>query len=301
MRCDKCGKDAVLFYEYSGQNLCQQHFVADMETKAKRAIRTHRWLSPGDHIAVGLSGDVASSALLFFLKKLIAQRRDIRISAITVDEGIAGFRDPMQAERIAASLDITCIHGSFEERYGHTVDEIGTGRGAAQACEYCRILRRHLLDRLARDHGITKLAAGASLDDGARECLKAFLCGNVEQVVLSCLPIADGIPVIQPFLDVPETEIRLYAALHTGAPAPTTCPYASAGIDSDVHTALDEFTLNHPGTKHALVNLRENLSGAGCTAAEAFSTCPRCGEPDTESGVCRNCGMIDEFVRGSAR
>ena len=301
MRCDKCGKEAVLFQEYSGQHLCQQHFVVDMETKAKRAIRTHRWLSPGDHIAVGLSGDAATSALLFFLKKLTAQRRDIRISAIAVDEGIAGFRDPMQAERIAASLEVTCIRGSFEERYGHTMDEIGSGKGAALACEYCRGIRRHLLDRLARDHGITKLAVGTSLDDGAQETLKAFFCGNVEQMILSCLPITSGIPVIQPFMDVPATETRLYAALHTGAPAPATCPYAAAGIDSDVHTVLDEFTVNHPGTKHALVNLRENLSRAGCTAAEAFSTCPRCGEPGTVSGECRHCSMIDEYVRGNAQ
>lgn len=301
MRCNKCGKEAVLFQEYSGQHLCQQHFVVDMETKAKRAIRTHHWLSPGDHIAVGLSGDAATSALLFFLKKLTAQRRDIRISAITVDEGIAGFRNPVLAEQMAASLGVTCIRGSFEESYGHTIDEIGTSKGAAHACEYCRRLRTNLLDRLTRDHGITKLAVGTSLDDGAEECLKAFMCGNVEQVILASLPIAGRVPVIQPFIDVPATECRLYAALHTGIPAPATCPYAAAGIDADVHAALDEFTFNHPGTKHALVNLREHLSDAGCTAAGTIPTCPRCGEPGTEPGACRNCNMIDEYVRGCAR
>ncbi len=300
MRCDKCGKEAVLYQEYSGQHLCQQHFVVDMETKAKRAIRTHHWLSPGDHISVGLSGDAATGALLFFLKRLTAQRRDIRISAITVDEGIAGFRDPVQAEQMATSLGVTCIRGSFAEMYGHTIDEISCEKGAAQACEYCRVLHRHLLEGLARAHGVTKLAVGTSLDDGAEECLKEFLCGNVEQVILSRPPVAGRVPVIQPFIDVPATEIQIYAAMHTNAPAPVTCPYAAAGIDSDVHTALDEYTLNHPGTKHALVNLREHLSGAGCTAAGTIPTCPRCGELGTEPGACRSCGIIDEYVRGSA-
>jgi len=305
MRCTKCGKDAVLFQEYSGQHLCRQHFVGDLETKAKRAIRTHHWLSPGDHIAVGLSGDAATGALLYFLQGLIAQRRDIRLSAITVDEGIAGFRDPDGTERWAASLGIPCIRGSFAEQCGHTVDGIISQEGVQHACEYCRVIRRHLLHRLAREHGVTKLALGTTLDDGARECLTAFLYGDMERVIGSSLPVAGRVPVIQPFIDVPATEIRLYAALLTGAPAPATCPYAGRGVDADIPVALDEFTRNHPNTKHALVNLREHLADAGGLAAETIPVCTRCGEPcgdqGLEPGVCRHCGMIAEYVREKSR
>src|SRR4030043_1868131 len=100
MQCDKCRKTAVLFQEYSGQHLCSQHFEADVEAKAKHEIRRHQWMSPGDHIAVALSGDSCSSALLYFLKKLTANRRDIRISAISIDEGIAGYRFLGDSERM---------------------------------------------------------------------------------------------------------------------------------------------------------------------------------------------------------
>jgi len=51
--------------------------------KAKHEIRRHRWITPGDHIAVALSGDKSSAALLYFLKKLTSNRRDISISAIS--------------------------------------------------------------------------------------------------------------------------------------------------------------------------------------------------------------------------
>ena len=87
MQCDKCRREAVLFQEYSGLHLCKQHFEADFERKAKHEIRSHHWLVPGDHIAVALSGDANSSALLCFLKKLTSSRRDIQISAISIDEG----------------------------------------------------------------------------------------------------------------------------------------------------------------------------------------------------------------------
>ena len=82
MRCDKCRNEAVLFQAYSGRHLCGRHLVADIEARAKRSIRSHRWMSPGDHIAVVVSGDRKSAALLFFLKKLTAGRRDIRLSAV---------------------------------------------------------------------------------------------------------------------------------------------------------------------------------------------------------------------------
>ncbi len=79
------------------------------------------WMIPGDHIAVALSGDKSSSALLYFLKKLTSNRRDIRISAISIDEGIAGYRDPAYALQIAELLDTECITVSFQENFGITV------------------------------------------------------------------------------------------------------------------------------------------------------------------------------------
>ncbi len=136
------------------------------------------WLIPGDHIAVALSGDQSSSALLYFLKKLTSNRRDIRISAISIDEGITGYRNPASAIRIAELLDTECIMGSFQENFGITVDEIAHIKGIALSCTYCRVLRNFLLNRIAIEHGITKLAVGHTLDEGAASVLKNVLQGN---------------------------------------------------------------------------------------------------------------------------
>ena len=89
MQCTVCRREAIIFQPYSGKHLCPVHFIKDVEAKAKRTIRMHRWLHPKDHIAVALSGDSVSAALLFFLSKLTGNRRDIRLSAITIDPGIA--------------------------------------------------------------------------------------------------------------------------------------------------------------------------------------------------------------------
>jgi tRNA(Ile)-lysidine synthase TilS/MesJ len=302
MQCNRCGNEAVLFQDYSGQYLCRNHFVADLEAKAKRTIRTHHWLRPGDHIAVAFSEDRATAALLHFLKRLTGERRDIRISTICIDEGIAGFRDCARVQEIARSLGADCACGSFETEYGTTVDEIARKKGASRACEYCRVLRHTLLDRIALARGATKIALGTSLDEGAGEVLTDVLSGNAERLILSHREVTDAtVPRIRPFMDIPSCEIERYAALwgRNDVPdglTPPVCPYAATAPERDINVVLDEYTLRHPGTRHALVNLRETLSRLPCGTREPVPVCTRCGEPG--GGSCRTCDIRDEVFRG---
>ena len=156
MLCSKCRRQAVLYQRYSGLHLCKAHFIADFEAKAKRAIRTHRWIVPNDRIAVALSGGKDSSALLYFMKKLVGERRDITLSAITIDEGIDGYRDNRDAARIAELIGTELIVAPFQEMFGVTVDEVVRAKGDRLSCSYCGVLRRQCLNRIAKDHGITK-------------------------------------------------------------------------------------------------------------------------------------------------
>jgi tRNA(Ile)-lysidine synthase TilS/MesJ len=107
MQCNMCRSDPVIFQPYSGRNLCRDQFIADFETRAKRAIRHHQWMRPGDHIAIPLSGDCEDSALLFFLRELTCRRRDVQISVITGNRetmcGPDGSSYEEAAERIGAT------------------------------------------------------------------------------------------------------------------------------------------------------------------------------------------------------
>jgi uncharacterized protein (TIGR00269 family) len=294
MQCKKCRRNAVLFQEYSGQHLCEQHIEADVEAKAKHEIRRHQWMLPGDHIAVALSGDQSSSALLYFLKKLTSNRRDIRISAISIDEGIAGYRDPVYAMQIAEELDTECIKGSFQESFGITADEISHTKGTTLSCTYCRVLRNFLLNRIAREHGITKLAFGCTLDERAVSVLKNVLQGNPEMLVSAELDGRGKIPRIRPFLSVPHKEVALYADFHVKGCDQRCCPYNNKPLEEDVQAMLDEFTIRHPATKYALLSLEKNLAGAWVSLADSIPSCERCGEP--ADGICEGCRIIDEVT-----
>jgi uncharacterized protein (TIGR00269 family) len=252
-----------------------------------------------DHIAVGLSGGAASSALLFFLKALTSERRDITLSAITVDEGIFGYRDPSVAVKVAHSLGIRCVVASFRDEYGTGMDEIAAEKGTCAPCRYCRVLRRSLMNRIARGQGITKLALGYTLDDEAEGVLMDMVRGDAESLLLRHRTIPGTVPWIRPFMYIPEPEVALYARihLHHEGPGQERCPYTHDTLRGDIKTVLDDYTLRHPSARYSLARIGERLAEAGETAAAGIETCERCGEPC--SGGCGSCRILME-VRGSA-
>jgi uncharacterized protein (TIGR00269 family) len=296
MQCNKCRKEAVLYQEYSGQHFCGLHSEVDLEKKAKHEIRRHHWLEPGDHIAVALSGDPNSCALLYFLKKLTSNRRDIRISAITIDEGIRGYHEPGYANRIAKTFGADWISASFAERFGVTLDEIANRKGIAHSCTYCRTIRNFLLDRIASELGATKLATGNDLDDCAISVMKNILQGNADIIARSDHTGRGKIPRIRPFIAVPKKEVELYAAFQVKGYDQSRCPYNNEPFKKDVKTMLDDFTTRHPATGYALLGLRQNLAGTYCMHPDTGPSCERCGEPS--DGICTSCRIIDEVTTG---
>jgi uncharacterized protein (TIGR00269 family) len=300
MQCSRCRKKVIISQPYSGLNLCRQHFVADFEAKAKRAIRTHRWMESHDHIAVGLSGGPAGSALLFFLKGLTSERRDITLSAITVDEGISGYRDPSVAVKVADSLGVRCVVASFRDEYGTCMDDIAAEKGASDPCLYCRVLRRSLMNRIAREGGITKLALGSTLDDEAESVLVDMVRGDAESLLLRHRTIPGTVPWIHPFMYIPEPEVALYARIHLAhlGSGQERCPHARDTLREDIKTVLDDYTFRHPSAGYSLVRIGERLAEAGEMVATGIETCERCGEPC--SGACGSCQILMEVRRSAA-
>ncbi|KQC04478.1 MAG: tRNA(Ile)-lysidine synthase [Methanoculleus sp. SDB] len=292
MKCDRCNRDAIVFQRYSGMHLCRQHFVADFEGRAKKLIRKQRWIESGDRIGVALSGGKDSSALLYFLTTLFRDRRDVEIRAITIDEGICGYRDPGTVQSIAESMGVLCHTASFSGEYGITLDEIVRRKGDRLSCSYCGVLRRSLLNRVARDEGITRIAFGFNLDDDAQSVLMNVLRGDAGRLVHQGEKADGFIPRIRPFQNLPEREVALYAHLHVKGFIERGCPYAYNALRADVRTMLNDYSYRHPATKFALVNLGEELPKMAGGSPEAAGICPECGNPFR--GTCRICRILAE-------
>ncbi|MFA5331025.1 MAG: tRNA(Ile)-lysidine synthase [Methanoregula sp.] len=299
MQCDKCRHEAFVFQPYSGLHLCPDHFIRDLEAKAKRTIRLHGWLRPGDHIAVVLTGSPADFALLSFLKKLTGRRRDVRISALTVDPGIGGFAVTGYAKRTADSCGSVLFTGSFAVRYGITLDEIAQREGPADACSACRVLRNDLIGEIAREHGVTRCAFAGTLDDCAGAFFSGMLKGTPEKAFVSCDTVGiTRMPVISPFEEVPGVEVARYAELlpeysplaEEGKCVPNPCPYECSGsFEKEMSSVLETFDRKHPATKFALANLARTLAGIP-GGKDRTVVCPSCKKP-LENGNCYACGV----------
>ncbi|MFA5236629.1 MAG: hypothetical protein WC362_02105 [Methanoregula sp.] len=292
MQCAACRREAIVFQPYSGKYLCPIHFRKDFEAKAKRAIRSHGWLRPGDHTGVVLTGDAAAVALLGFLWDLTRERRDVQLSAIAIDDGDAGDAGP-DADRVAAErCGVEVFAGSFAERYGTTRERIAREEGDAAAGRICRVLADDLAAEIAAANGITGCAVATTVDDRGLRFFSDLLNGTVEKTLLSQGTLgAARIPVIRPFMDIPSTEVLRYAELHGVA---HTAPVSPSG--SDARAALEGYDHQHPATKFALANLAGTLAEIAKKSRTAKETCPACGGP-LESGTCVTCAVRRKYSR----
>ena len=282
MQCSKCQRDAIVFQSYSGLHLCGQHLIADVEAKAKKRIRTQGLLKTGDHISVVLSGDTNSSALLYFLKQLTAERRDIRISAISINKGMGDHNDRSHAKRIAELLDTECFTGSSQGEQVAVTDDIAQKTKGFSGSPYCYQHRFLLQEKVAYQHGITKIALAKSLDDAAGAVLESVLRGDVERLDGKSGP--KTIPRICPFISITAAEIFLYAALCGFGEGETLSPEQGNGLHKDTIAMLDNFTSNHPATKYALLNLGENLANSPGRITGLIQACEWYGRYSQECG-----------------
>ncbi|MDO9324584.1 MAG: ATP-binding protein, partial [Methanoregula sp.] len=160
-RCTFCAEAPVIRLREPDRHLCAAHLIAEMEDRTARTIQERELVRPHDRIAVAFSGGKDSTALLVILSRLLPSWEDVSLVAITVDEGIAGYRDDTirAAEEVTKKLGIEHVCVSFTDLIGADLDALLTGR-ETQACSVCGILRRKALSVAAHKAGATKIATG---------------------------------------------------------------------------------------------------------------------------------------------
>ena len=252
-----------------------------------------------DIVAVALSGGKDSVTLLRILWKLERRFPPARLVALTVDEGISGYRgEAISISReVCEELKIEHVVVSFEQLFGVTMDDVASRRNELQPCSYCGVLRRKALNEGARRLGATKLATAHNLDDEAQTALLNVMHGDVERILqasqTSAKAPASFIPRIKPLGEVPERETTLYAYTSDVRFQTTPCPHGHDALRGDIRVMLNRLELKHPGLKYTLARSVEKLSrtSGGIEEPRVFRTCKICGDP-TPNDVCEACLML---------
>ncbi len=291
--CTLCGEPAVIHQRYAGRHLCGPHLIADIGQRVAETIASQNLVVPGDCVAVALSGGKDSTALLLVLHHLFGSRKDIRLVAITVDEGIGGYREATvrSAEHLVRRLGVEQIIVSFTELFGGSLDTILEGR-ETQACSICGILRKKALVAAAEQVGATKLATGHNLDDEAQSVLMNVLRGDLVRLVRDSGADSGGrfIPRIKPLMYITEKEIATSLMVQGIWEDLPECPYAVHALRREVRSLLAGIEYRHPGTMLRLMENKKTVRNAFLEhgVGDPVRVCRECGDP-CSGELCQFC------------
>lgn len=302
MDCSKCAAPAVTLIRYSGQHLCRQHFMDFVERRVRQELRRQVEFHGGERLVIGLSGGKDSSTVTVLLHDILAARRDLELVAVTVDEGIEGYRPEglRHAQELCASLDIEHRTFSYKAAVGLEMDEIVRLDPAAIPCSYCGVYRRRTLNAAARELDASHVVTGLNLDDTAQSILMNIARGDVEK--LARLGPHDSVqpglvPRLQPLRLIPEKEVYLYARLRGIAFHDGTCPHADRAQRQRFREMIAQLEGASPGTRHAIVSAHDELRPLLLEKypPHEVSRCERCGEPATNR-LCRACSLTERLA-----
>ena len=158
IHCSKCHKPAITVIRYSGAHLCNQHFIEFVERRVKKDLKKQGKTINNSRIAVAVSGGKDSVVTLHLLHDLFEKRPLVQLYAITVDEGIKGYRDA-SLEVVQNNCKLLGIEHhviSFKDVMGKTMDEIAALHDDLGECSYCGVFRRLCLNRKAKELGVDK-------------------------------------------------------------------------------------------------------------------------------------------------
>ncbi len=303
--CSICKwKETFFFRPYSGERLCKSCFIKSIENKVRATIAKYGMFEFDDRIAVAVSGGKDSVSLLHILSKIERDYPKASLVAVSVDEGIAGYRD--EALKIAGEncrkLGIEHHIISFKELYGFTLNEIverlkSKSESELTPCAYCGVLRRKALNVIARKVNADKLATAHTLDDEVQTVLLNMLHGDPYRIARE-KPVTDEthpklVRRVKPFCEIPEKETALYAYIKRIKLQGIPCPYAPEALRSDVRAFLNRMEEKHAGIKYTIFKAAEKIRPAieKAEKAETLRECSECGEPTTQT-LCKACEML---------
>ena len=254
MQCNKCQNTAVYTRKYSGESLCSECFSNSILRKAAKTISKYKMIKNDDLVCVGVSGGKDSLVLLDTLKKM-SQSHNFKIIAITIDEGIPGYRDEALdiVKEFCTKLDVEFKTYSYKDLFDLTLSESLELRESEKtsSCSICGTFRRRALDHAAKEIGANVIATGHNLDDTLQTFLINTLSGDTSKIGWMN-PENEGkeLRKIKPLSEIYESEIVFYAFTNNLPFQSEPCPHMNEGIRTEIREFLNTLEDHRSGIKN---------------------------------------------------
>ncbi|ABK76705.1 ATPase of the PP-loop superfamily [Cenarchaeum symbiosum A] len=258
----------------------------------------------GDRVAVGVSGGKDSLVLLHILEQM-SQKWGFELEAVTIDEGIPGYRDEALSivEEYCGSLGVAHRVYAYKDLFDMTLDEALNMRGenSQTSCSICGTLRRRAMDHAIHDTGADVLATAHNLDDTLQTFLINMISGDTDRIAwMDPDTSSNELRKIKPFCEIYESEIVFYAFANKIPFQAESCPHMDEGIRTELRIFLNSLEESHSGAKNSLYRSVMKVTEAlRPEVHKERQQCPGCGNSCT-GGVCSVCRTISG-LRGTAQ
>ncbi len=296
MICDRCENQAVYTRKYSGQKLCSQCFSNSIVRKTAKTISKYNMIKNDDLVAVAVSGGKDSLALLKIIHEMTLTH-NFKIKAITIDEGIPGYRDEALeiVEKFCGELNVDYNVYSYKDLFELTLDEALELREnkKTSSCSICGTLRRRAMDFAAKDIGADVIATGHNLDDTLQTFVINMLSGDTNRIGwMDPDTSTNSLRKIKPFCEIYESEIVFYAFTNNIPFQSEPCPHMNEGIRTEIREFLNSLESQHSGIKNNLYQSVLKVSQIIKNSNSKQKTiCEKCGNECT-GNVCSVCNII---------
>ena len=291
----------------NGKAICSACFTTAFEEDIHQTIQTCHMFSPGDIVAVAVSGGKDSTVLMHVLNLLNDKYKyGLNLQLLSVDEGICGYRDKsletVYKNRDKYKLPLTIL--SFKDLYGYTVDEIVKTQGMESCCTHCGVLRRQAFDRGAGVIKANKVATGHNADDTAETVLMNMLLGDINRMEKAALAISQGgegmCARCRPLLYCYEKEIVMYAHFNNLLYFSTECMYNPMAFRGNLRGLIKDLERVDPQSILKILH-----SGACITVKQKVKkakrlVCTKCGFASSHP-LCKACTILEKLNFGKAK
>ncbi len=302
MKCDKCENTAVYSRRYSGENLCSQCFSNSILHKAAKTISKYKMIKNNELVCVGVSGGKDSLVLLDILNKM-SKTHNFRIFAVTIDEGIPGYRDEALkiVEDFCTKLNIQYKTFSYKKIFDLTLTESLELRNDQKlsSCSICGTFRRRALDHAAKTINADSIATGHNLDDNLQTFLINILSGDAKKIGwMDPDTSSNKVRKIKPLSEIYESEIVFYAFTNNLPFQTEPCPHMNEGIRTEIREFLNSLELNHDGIKNNMYRTILKISQFTKESNhKEKQMCLVCGNQCT-GRICSVCNMLTNLKDG---
>jgi uncharacterized protein (TIGR00269 family) len=283
--------------------LCADHFVEWFVSMTQRTIEKYRMFTLADKVLVAVSGGKDSLALWDVLLKLGCQAEGMYIG-LGIDEEM-GYSDKsleMCQKFVAQHHPDAKLHVvDVGAEYGQTLPTLARTRqrGRGRPCAICGLVKRHIMNRVARDSGATAIATGHNLDDEVAVLMQNTLHWQTGYLSRQApvLEEREGLArKVKPFVRIYEREAAAYTLIRGIQYIYDECPFAKGSTTNFYKELLNQLELNSPGAKQQFyLQFLQARDGGKVSFAEAnrveLHPCLRCGQPTTAGTLCAFCRL----------